>query len=105
MERQSRRRTLPGHLRGGSLVLYAGALPAYRVLMMWVYDRTGSLLVAMLMHAGLSASTLILRPVTTGMPHLTWKVVLAAALWIAVASVAMIGGGRISRRGLPKAVA
>ena len=25
-------------------------LPAYRVLMVWVYDRTGSLLVAMLMH-------------------------------------------------------
>ena len=28
-------------------------LPAFRVLMVWVYDRTGSLLVAMLMHASL----------------------------------------------------
>ena len=28
--------------------------------MVWVYDRTGSLLVAMLMHASLTASTLIL---------------------------------------------
>ena len=37
-------------------------LPAYRVLMVWVYDRTGSLLVAMLMHASLTASTLILQP-------------------------------------------
>lgn len=32
-------------------------LPAFRVLMVWVYDRTGSLLVVMLMHASLTAST------------------------------------------------
>jgi hypothetical protein len=44
-----------------------GGLTAYRVLMVWVYDRTESLLVAMLMHASLIASTLfILVPVTTG---------------------------------------
>ena len=30
--------------------------------MVWVYDRTGSLLVAMLMHASLTASMLILGP-------------------------------------------
>jgi hypothetical protein len=35
----------------GFLVFYAGALPAYRVLMVWVYDRTGSLPVALLMRA------------------------------------------------------
>ena len=40
-----------------------GQLTAYRVLMVWVYDRTGSLLVAVLMHASLIASTLfILAP-------------------------------------------
>ena len=37
-------------------------LPAYRVLMVWVYDRTGSLLVAMLMHGSLTATQLILMP-------------------------------------------
>jgi hypothetical protein len=37
--------------------LLVGQWPAYRVLMVWVYDRTGSLLVAMLMHARLSACT------------------------------------------------
>jgi uncharacterized protein len=37
-------------------------LPAYRVLMVWVYDRTGSLLLAMLMHASLTATQLILIP-------------------------------------------
>ncbi|WP_287585662.1 type II CAAX endopeptidase family protein [Candidatus Borrarchaeum sp.] len=58
-------------------------LPAYRVLMVWVYDRTGSLLVAMLMHASLSASVpLILMPLAiSGVPLLTWYLVLAAALW------------------------
>jgi uncharacterized protein len=72
----------------GFLVFYMMALPAYRVLMMWVYDRTGSLLVAMLMHAFFSASTLILQPQTTA-GHLTWNLVLAAALWAIVAAVAV----------------
>src|SRR5690606_19097775 len=56
----------------GFLIFYIGALPAYRVLMVWVYDRTGSLLLAMLMHASLSASTLILQPLSTGAPYWTW---------------------------------
>ncbi|HEX5418241.1 MAG TPA: CPBP family intramembrane glutamic endopeptidase, partial [Chloroflexota bacterium] len=37
-------------------------LPPYRVLMVWVYDRTGSLLVAMLMHASLVTFWLISTP-------------------------------------------
>ena len=64
----------------GFLAFYVVALPAYRVLMVWVYDRTASLLVAMLMHAFLSASTLILQPQTTA-GHITWNFVLAATLW------------------------
>ena len=42
--------------------LLVGSLLAFRVLMVWVYDRTESLLVAMLIHASLAASTLILDP-------------------------------------------
>src|ERR671912_890575 len=46
------------------LVLLVGQLPAYRVLMVWVYERTnGSLLLAMLMHASYSACTFIFGPV------------------------------------------
>jgi membrane protease YdiL (CAAX protease family) len=74
----------------GILFFYLGALPAYRVLMVWVYDQTESLLVAMLMHASLSASTLILQPVATGMPFMTWNFVLAAALWLVVAAVTVV---------------
>jgi hypothetical protein len=72
----------------GFLAFYVLALPAYRVLMVWVYDRTASLLVAMLMHAVLSASTLILQPETSA-GSLTWNLALAAALWIIVATVAL----------------
>jgi membrane protease YdiL (CAAX protease family) len=73
----------------GILAFYLGALPAYRVLMVWVYDQTESLLVAMLMHASLSASTLILQPAATGMPFMTWNLILAVALWLVVAAVAV----------------
>jgi membrane protease YdiL (CAAX protease family) len=82
----------------GFLIFYAVALPAYRVLMVWVYDRTESLLVAMLMHASLSASTLILQPSATGVPYLTWNFVLAVVLWVIVAAVALTNRGQLSRQ-------
>jgi CAAX protease family protein len=72
----------------GFLAFYMVALPAYRVLMVQVYDRTASLPVAILMHAFLSASTLILQPRTTA-GHLTWNLLLAAVLWAVVAGVAV----------------
>ena len=37
-----------------------GQLPAFRVLLVWVYDRTGSMPVIMIMHAGLSAASIII---------------------------------------------
>ena len=65
-------------------------LPAYRVLMVWVYDRTGSLLVAMLMHGSLTATQLIFMPppssgTTLMISILAW----AAVLWIVVATITM----------------
>ncbi len=76
-------------------------LPAFRVLMVWVYDRTGSLLVAMLMHASLTTSTLILQPLAAGVPALTYNLVLAAALWGVVAAVTAANGWHASQRPLP----
>lgn len=84
---------------GGFLAFYMGALPAYRVLMVWVYDRTGSLLVAMLMHAVLSASTIIFQPPTPGIHQLTWNIVLAGSLWAIVAAV-VAARGQITRQPL-----
>ncbi len=63
-------------------------LPPYRVLMVWVYDRTESLLIVMLMHAGLVFTTLTLPSMElSGMLLLTWLLVWAAILWIVVAAV------------------
>jgi len=62
-------------------------LPAYRVLMVWVYDRTGSLLVAILMHASLVATTLIVDPALTGGDLLTYILIHAAVYWAMVAAV------------------
>jgi membrane protease YdiL (CAAX protease family) len=79
-------------------LFYIGVLPAYRVLMVWVYDRTGSLLVAMLMHASLTASTLfILAPQATGVPLLTYYLVLAGVMWGVVAAVAMAHRGQLEK--------
>jgi len=74
----------------GFLAFYLLALPAYRVLLVFVYDRTKSLPVIMLMHAFLSASTLIFQPSATGEIAFIWNLVLGIILWIIVASVAAI---------------
>lgn len=73
-------------------------LPPYRVLMVWVYDRTGSLLVAMLMHASLTASVRIFDPVPiSGAPIVVYNLVLGAALWGVVAAVAVAIPGALRR--------
>lgn len=67
---------------------YVGVLPPYRILMVWVYDRTESLFVAILMHASLTASVLfILAPSIEGVPLFIYYLVLAAVLWAVVAVV------------------
>ncbi len=82
-----------------SVGLVVGGLVAYRILMVWVYDRTGSLLVAMLMHVSLTASTLILGPAAiSGGPLVTYDLLLGAALWIVVAAVAVANGWRFTRQ-------
>jgi membrane protease YdiL (CAAX protease family) len=81
------------------LGVLVGYLAAFRVLMVWVYDRTGSLLVAMLMHVSLTASVLILDPERmTGTALLTYSFALAVAVWTAVALIAALSGGYLVRR-------
>jgi uncharacterized protein len=85
------------------LILLVGQLPAYRVLMVWVYDRTGSLLVAMLMHASYAASTFILGPVAgpgamSGVYLLASVIASAAVTWVIVAVLAVATRGHLSRR-------
>lgn len=83
----------------GFLAFYLVALPAYRVLLVWVFDRTGgSLPVIMIMHAFLSASTLILQPSAVGAIAFIWNLVLGIVLWTVVAIVAMKNRGQLLRR-------
>jgi hypothetical protein len=65
--------------------------------MVWVYDRTGSLLVAILMHASMLACAIICVPAATGIAFLAYVFALAAALWVVVAAVAVANGGKLSR--------
>jgi hypothetical protein len=67
--------------------VFVGYLTAFRVLMVWVYDRTESLSLAMLMHVSFTASLLILSPLNiSGVNLLTFSFALAAALWVVVAA-------------------
>src|SRR6185503_13725239 len=78
-------------------------LTLFRVLMVWVYERTGSLLVAMLMHGSLTASARILiPPATAGVPLLTFDLVWVAALCVVIAAVAVANSEHLSRRPLPR---
>ena len=61
-------------------------LPTYRVLMVWVYDQTGNLLLAMLMYASLIAFWTILTPLTlSGLTLVTYYLIVTAAMWIIIA--------------------
>ena len=64
--------------------------------MVWVYDCTKSLLVAMLMHASLTATTLIFMPQATGASLLSYDIVLAASLWLVIATAGL--GGHVRSR-------
>lgn len=74
----------------------AGALPPYRVLMVWVYDHTRSISVVVLMHASLIFTTLYaLVPATSdAVVLMTNWLVLIVALWVIVAAVFVTKGLR-----------
>ena len=81
-------------------------LTLFRVLMVWVYERTGSLLVAMLMHGSLTASARILMPPgTAGMRLLTFDLVWASALCVVIAAVAWANSGQLNRLPLQRRMA
>jgi uncharacterized protein len=86
-----------GGFMAGFLAFYFVALPAYRVLLVWFHDHTASLLLVMLMHAVLSASTVILAPLAPH-GHFTWNFILGLLFWGVVAGVALVRSGALSVR-------
>lgn len=74
-------------------------LPSFRVLMTWVYDRTESLLLAILMHVSFIATWTACTPVTIkGWALLVYYLAFSAALWVIVAVVAVANHGHLSQQ-------
>lgn len=95
-EKDSFSGTLPLFIILGRLFAW---LPPFRVLMVWILDRTGSLLLVILTHASLVFTTTVLVPMTlTGKNLLSWLVIWGAALWIIVLAIALFKGGIFSQK-------
>ncbi|MCY1159695.1 MAG: family intrarane metalloprotease, partial [Citricoccus sp.] len=72
----------------------------YRVLMVWVYDRTQSVPMAMLMHlAGVVSGFVLVPAAMVGIPDLIFNLVFSAALWVLVAAVVAADRRERSRPG------
>ena len=81
-----------------SVFAAVASLTAYRVLMVWVYDRTRSLFVTTLMHGMLTASTIFwFTPIATGGAFLADVWLVAAVMWLGVGAVAVAEGWLTSR--------
>ncbi len=76
-------------------------LPPFRVLLVWVHDRTQSLPVVMVMHAAVSFVALTVRPEgLAGTRLLVSLFVSPAAMWLLLAAVGMANRWQISRQPL-----
>jgi pimeloyl-ACP methyl ester carboxylesterase/membrane protease YdiL (CAAX protease family) len=76
-----------------SVFAAVSSLTAYRVLMVWLYDRTGSLLVTTLMHGMLTASSIFwFTPIATGVLFLADVWLVGAVMWLLVGGVALADG-------------
>ncbi len=74
------------------VLLFTFLIP-FRILMVWLYERTKSVLVVMLMHAPLAAGQLILLPsAISNESAVIFDLAFAAALWVVVAAVYVTKG-------------
>ena len=80
-----------------SLFAAVASLTAYRILMVWVYAQTDSLLVTTLMHGTLTAASIFwFAPIATGALFLADVWLVALAMWLLAGAVA-VGGGYVTR--------
>ena len=81
-----------------SVVAAVANLTAYRVLMVWVYDRTHSLFVTTVMHGMLTASAIFwFTPIATGVMFQAHAWLVAAVMWLIVGAVAIADGWLATR--------
>ena len=79
------------HMIGIIAGIFIGYLTAFRIVMVWVYDATASILMSMLMHVSITFGLLTLNPLgISGMQLLVFSLTFAALLWIIVAMIALM---------------
>jgi uncharacterized protein len=66
------------------------SLTGFRILMVWVYERTESVLIAILMHASLTAGMFLVQPAVTGSAMIVLGIGQAIAAWALVGAVAIV---------------
>lgn len=78
-------------------MLFAWLLP-YRVLMVWVYDRTQSLLVVMLMHVPIVVGALVLNAEAASGEQMFVSIIAnGAGYWLVVGAVALANHGHLAQ--------
>jgi membrane protease YdiL (CAAX protease family) len=91
------------HATGTAIGVFVGYLTAFRILMVWVYERTDSVFLSILMHVSLTASLLMLNPIgISGLNLLMYSFVFAGAVWILVGVVAARAGHYLEGRVLTR---
>lgn len=67
-----------------------GQLPPFRILMVWAYERTGSLVLMMVMHFSLTACSIACAPTEmTGWEVFIYSLAVAAVFWVIALAVIM----------------
>jgi uncharacterized protein len=74
---------------------YGGLIP-FRILLVWLYDKTKSILLPWIMHATLTSGTFFILNISkTGLPLFIYYLILSICLWIIVAIVNSLNKTRV----------
>ena len=74
-----------------ALSFLIGQLPPFRILMVWAYERTGSLFLMMVMHFSLTACAITFAPsAMTGWQVFIYSMTVAAVFWVIAAAVILV---------------
>jgi uncharacterized protein len=87
-----------GYWFASFLLFWLAPLVAYRILMVWVYTNTRSLLMMQLMHAAYFSALFVLGPALEPELALVYHAGLTIVLWLAAGLVVLITGKDLVRR-------